>query len=185
MLILFYDLMDTEEEKQAFDILYDKYHKLMFHIAKKYLSDARDIEDAVQTALIHIAKNIQKFQENIPLPCPQNKNLIVIIVKNVCIDLLRKQSRSIGEVSLDENEELPAAVCQTEDKIMALIQEEELRKILSVLDEDERTMLILHYLHGYSIKEIARQFDRNTEAVKKRIARAIEKCRKESSHEKR
>ncbi len=45
------------------------------------------------------------------------------------------------------------------------------------LEVDYRTAIVLYYIEGYKIKEIAAMVDSTESAVKKRLARAREKLR--------
>ena len=45
------------------------------------------------------------------------------------------------------------------------------------LEVDYRTAIVLYYIEGYKIKEIASMVDSTESAVKKRLARAREKLR--------
>ncbi len=50
MLPIYLALLETEEEKQKFGLIYEKYRKLMHWVAKGILNDDRLAEDAVHEA---------------------------------------------------------------------------------------------------------------------------------------
>ena len=60
MLSFFLALIDEEESKEKFVIVYERYCNLMLNVAYRYLTDRSLAEDAVQDAFLAIAKNIKK-----------------------------------------------------------------------------------------------------------------------------
>ena len=85
MLNLYLTLIDTDEDKLRFTALYQQYRHLMFYIVREGLCDEHLSEDAVQEAFLRIAKNFHKIGE---IPCPQTRNLVVIITKNIAITMV-------------------------------------------------------------------------------------------------
>ena len=56
-------MIDAEEDKQKFAILYETYRHLMMKVALNVLKDTFLAEDAVHEAFIKIAKNMEKIGE--------------------------------------------------------------------------------------------------------------------------
>ena len=90
MLQFYLQLLDTEEEQRDFTLLYETYRKLMHWIAKRILYDEGLAEDAVQEAFLRIAKNFYKIKE---ILCPETRNFVVIIVRNVALTMRHQQTR--------------------------------------------------------------------------------------------
>ena len=63
MLQLYLQLLDTEEEKQGFELLYETYRKLMHWVANNILHDEKLAEDAVHEAFLRIIKNFHKIND--------------------------------------------------------------------------------------------------------------------------
>lgn len=61
MMIVYLQMIDTPEEKSKFEKLYYAYRGLMFHVARQVLNNDQDAEDAVSSAFIKIAENIEKI----------------------------------------------------------------------------------------------------------------------------
>ena len=57
-------MIDAEEDKQKFAILYETYRHLMMKVALNVLKDTFLAEDAVHEAFIKIAKNMGKNRGN-------------------------------------------------------------------------------------------------------------------------
>jgi RNA polymerase sigma-70 factor (ECF subfamily) len=92
-------LIDSEEDRSKFEIIYETYHRLMFFLARQILPDDRDAEDAVQESFIKIIKNLDKISDP---KCPKTKHFIVIIVKRTAIDIKKKKKREPELVTMEE-----------------------------------------------------------------------------------
>ena len=60
-MLIYTALIEDEKEKLRFEALYNKYYRLMFHIARGILNNAEDAEDAVSEAFFSIAENFSKI----------------------------------------------------------------------------------------------------------------------------
>lgn len=85
MLISYLALIDSDENKQKFMRLYEQYKDLMYYVANGVLHDEHLAEDAVQEAFLRIARNFSKIGD---VPCHQTRNFVVIIVRNVSLNIL-------------------------------------------------------------------------------------------------
>jgi DNA-directed RNA polymerase specialized sigma24 family protein len=54
MLIFFLSMLETDENKNKFTLLYEKYRKLMFYVANQILKDKYLSEDAVEQTFVRI-----------------------------------------------------------------------------------------------------------------------------------
>ena len=89
MIALYLSLIDSDESKDKFEEMYLKYRKQMKKTAFKILGDDGLAEDAVHNAFLKIISNFDKFKE---IDCQETKNLIVIIIRSVSIDMYRKRN---------------------------------------------------------------------------------------------
>ena len=152
MLSFYLSLIETDEEKSKFEILYLKHRKVMMLEAKKYL-DEKLAEDAVHTAFVKIADNIKKVGDPADM---KTRNFVVIITRNTALDMVRKLDR---ETELSEN------LVETEQTHLT-------DSPLEKLPKTHRDVLILHYQYGYTIPETAKLLGLSRDAVYKRIERA-------------
>lgn len=159
-MLVYLQMVETEDDSAKFQEIFHRYGALMYHVAYKRLGSTQDAEDAVHTAFVKIAKNIQKI---LP-PCPQTRQLVVLIVNSCAIDLLRSRGRHptvpyddtlAGETSYDgpEGENL-------------------LAECINALPEAQRTVICLRYVQGYSHREIAAMLGKTLAWVQKTDQRA-------------
>ena len=109
------------------------------------------------------------------MDCPKTKSFVVIIVKNIAINLYNSRKRR-AVLSLDEMEgwtggAAPSPQQSVEDQEGALA----LAALLERMPEGYRSVLLLKYDNGYSTGEIADMLGLTEENVKKRIQRARKK----------
>lgn len=68
MMIYYMSMIDAEENKTKFELIYEKYHKLMFYIANQILKDNSLAEDAVHDSLLLLTCIIiEKIKHIFPL----------------------------------------------------------------------------------------------------------------------
>lgn len=161
-MIIYLQMIDAPEEKHKFEILYTKYRGLMFYIANGILNNEQDAEDAVHTAFVSIAENIQKIED--PL-CPKTKGYIVTIVENKAIDMYRRKQR------------LPQALFEEETAGLSVAYDgaDAVARCFSLLPAQARQILLLKYRYGYDNREIAKILNISEANAIKRIQRAKQK----------
>lgn len=158
-LLIYLSVLEIDHEKHEFMALYAEYHAVMLRVAKKYFpTDQMAREDAVQNAWMKIVKN---FQKTSAIECKKRGAYCVIIVKNECISILRKNK---AEISLDE---LPLATNDDlkEDSSASITQ------LIHEMPEKYRTVLELRFIEEWSTREIARQLSIPEATVSTRIFR--------------
>lgn len=163
MLNICLTLIDTDEEKDRFTMLYEQYKHLMFYIAQDILKDEHLSEDAVQEAFLRIAKNFHKINE---ICCPQTRNFVVIITRNVSITMVKKEHYDI-----DLDEYIKNETSET-DHFFDLISDKILIHCILDLPDAYRDVLYLYHLYGYSFNEISSLLSITVETAKKRAQRS-------------
>lgn len=132
--------------------------KLMYHVSYSMLRNDADCADAVQEALTRAwqkrgtLRSMDKFRP-----------WLMRILTNTCNDLLRKQKKH-RFVPLEEEtvaEEPP----QPPDALNAAIDQ---------LRPEQRAVVVLHYLDGYSIADMAEMLGIPTGTAKSRLKGARE-----------
>lgn len=171
-MLFFMAIPATEDDRTKFEQLYLTYRHVMFYVANGVLRDEALAEDAVQQAFMRIIEHMEKISS---VDCPQTKSFMVIIVKNIAINLYNSRKRK-QVISLDELEgwmadsaETPSGAFEARDDY------ERLAALIALLPEGYRSALLLRYDHGYSTAEIASMLGLSEENVKKRLQRAKKK----------
>ena len=100
-MLVYFQLITTQEDKTKFTQLYDTYRNVMFSVAYRILQNPQDAEDAVHQAFVSILQNLNKIKA---VDAPATKAYVMIIAERKAIDMLRMNSRC---VSSDEIETMP------------------------------------------------------------------------------
>lgn len=172
---MFMTLIDSEDDQIKFNIIFNRYYRLMGFVAKGILKSQDDVEDVVQEALIKIAKNISKISEPESL---KTKSFVVLITENTAKDFLR--SNKIISVEL------------TDDNI----NEDDLKKDIDTLDElaciilklpdKYRDMLLLKHYYGFSLLEISKLLGislSNAQKLEQRVKLKLKQLCKDEGYE--
>ena len=165
-------MIDSEEDKNKFEILYFKYRQLMFRVANDILKDEYLAEDAVHFAFEKIMKNLDKIEA---IECPKTKGFVVIVVKRVAIDFYRKRKKEYV-VALNQDEEIGAGTTYVEQSVIDKIEHPLIKGIL-LLPHHYSEIILLKYSHNYTEKQIAKLLGLSEENVKKRLQRAKKKLK--------
>lgn len=169
MLAIFLALIDEPSDKEKFIEIYHKYKHKMFRKANSMLKNSCLAEEAVQESFFRIAKNIKKV--SFPI-CGRTTSFIVIVVKNVCRDIHKKENVK-NTVHYDEDKENEAQDNSFPD-IETIISEIGFKQVVnavSAIDDIYGDVLKLRFLYGYNSKEISEILNISQSAVSMRILR--------------
>lgn len=169
--------IETPSDRNKFEKLYNLYEKLMLYIAYDILKDHHLAEDAVNDAFIKIIDNFDKISE---IDCPQTKRLIVIIIRNTCFDIYRRQKRYKDlMLRLSDSDLITGAGIEpsAQDEYFQKFTTEELKAAIKSLSADQRNTLYCYAFCRMTINDVALLFGENPETIKKRIFRARKRLR--------
>ena len=169
MLLLYLSIIDSDESKDKFESLYLKYRKHMKHIALKILGDEHLADDAVHNGFIKIISNLHKFNE---IDCQETRNLIVIIIRSVSIDMYRKRNREFENTDILDKE----ISIETD---FSIIEVDNILKEIDVLPDIYKDILLLKVEYGYKDREIAKLLGIKVDTVSKRLERARKQLKKQ------
>lgn len=146
--------------------IYHTYRQLLFYVAYSILHDIPTAEDCVQQSYIRVMPHLEKITE---VHCPQTKNFMVIIVKNIALNVYNAR-RKKSTISYDEVEGWLLA--SPNDEIENWESSAHLEDLMARLPDSYRDALMLRYDNGYSAAEIAGLLEISEEGAKKRLQRA-------------
>lgn len=169
MIGLFLNLLDTQTEKDKFQLLYDTYCDLLYWIALKRTNCIEDAEECVQETFLYVAKHFDKIGE---INSKKTKIYLSTIVTGFAIDIYN-DSQKAEFIEIDnDNETADLKYYESFGKI------ELLAIVDDVLDEENRVFFHLKYLYNYKSKEIAEIYNVKDSYVRKRLEYARNKLRK-------
>lgn len=147
--------------KRAFEKLYNKYNKIVYGIAFSILKNKPDSEDVAQTVFSKIY-TLEKDK----LPKDKIGSWLYSVTKNETLLLLRKKDNSIDLEDIynikDENNEM--------DKF---ISQDSYNRLINSLNPKEQEVVSLKLLSNLTFKEIGSLLGESTNTVKWRYYKAI------------
>lgn len=159
----------------SFEKLIEPYQKKAFNIAYRMLGNLEDANDVTQEALIKIYRSINNFQGKSSF-----STWVYSVVSNACIDHIRKNRKAVV-VSLDKEFDTGESMYKVEVADEAntpevLLERKETRQLIhdaiNQLNVDQREIIILRDINGFSYHEIAEILKCSEGTVKSRISRA-------------
>lgn len=165
-MLIYLNLIETEEAKRKFERIYLSYKQTMFYAANRILKNHHSSEDAVHQAFLRIVDNLDKINET---DCHKTRAFLVVITEHIAIDIYRKRKRE-DMVSFDELEIYIAGNTSPEDEVI-----DEVSSAILKLPVNYSTVLRLKFSGGYNDAEIAEILDITEDNVRQRISRAKKK----------
>lgn len=171
MLFFYLSIIETEDDRSTFTLLYQHYETAMYHIAYSILHDRFLAEDAVQEAFIKLIKYLPEVTD---VKCHKTKALIVIIIKSTAIDIYRKRKKQYRY----EVEELDEEADTEEIPLDHMIAKEEVQKLILGLKKEYKEIIVLKYVYEFSTREISDILCVKEEVVRQHICRAKKAVKK-------
>lgn len=163
---LFFNLLDSQTEKDRFIELYDTYKDLLYWIALNKTNNTDDAEECVQETFLYIARHFNKISD---INSKDTKSFLSTIVTGFAVDMYN-ESLKISTVMFEDDNDLE--YFENFEKVELLSAFDE------VLDEKSKVFLYLKYIYGYKSREIAEIYKIKDSYVRKKIQLAKEKMKK-------
>lgn len=155
---------------QAFEILYRRYVKDVYHYALALLRNPADAEDVTQTTFLNAYR---AYQRGIEIEKPQN--WLIKIAHNVARTRYARASRRVKEVPLENHVEQLALPEADRPDVTGVLH------ALGRLPFNQRAALVMRELEGRSYAEIADTIGVSVSAVETLIFRARKSLRLKAS----
>ncbi len=170
-MLLYLSVLDTQEEKDKFTEIYERYQHFCWYVANQQLGDAHLAEDAVQEAFLALTRHLHKVED---VDSPRTKKFLMTIVKSKAIDILRK--RKGGEIPAEElKTDIPDSGRDLLDQYITKENYNYLISCILELDEAYRVVFECKYVHQMSDGEIAQLLNITPKLANVRFYRARKK----------
>ncbi|MDE6685945.1 MAG: RNA polymerase sigma factor [Lachnospiraceae bacterium] len=143
-----------------------KYSDTLYKVCIVILCNEQDAQDAIQDTFCRYLEKKPEFRDE-----EHEKAWLIRVATNICRDMIRFRLRH-PKVDIDEVE-----------NILVAPEQKETLKELFALPVKQKTVIYLHYVEGFQIKEIADILGITEGAVKTRLLRGREQMRNAVSME--
>ena len=156
-----------QKDADAFESLYDAYHRIVYGVALRFLGDRPAAEDVTQTVFLKVWNSPKLFRGG------NFAAWIVRITRNRALDVLRARTvRGETELpeALPENESM-------EEATFSRLDAARVRNALAMLPAEQREPIELGFFGGVTHQEIARRSQTPLGTVKTRIRSGLRRLR--------
>jgi RNA polymerase sigma-70 factor (ECF subfamily) len=164
-------------DEAAFREIVERYQSKVFSIIHGIVRQRNDVEDIAQQVFAKVFLSLRNFDFR--------SSLITWVYKitvNECFDYLRKRKvrKLVYESDLSEDEvrrveNSEPAVDRKVPADTALARRDYVLKLLTRVSEEERNLLLLKEVEGYSVEELAERTGMNENTIKVKLFRARQK----------
>ncbi len=170
----------AEGDSRAFEAIYDRYHRQAYSLARRITGGDGGAEEVTQDAFLSLWRGASKFH-------PERASLstwLFSLVRHRSIDWLRRGAARPGLQGLVESAaERIEAPERTEEQVMAIQDYDQARRLVNELPPEQREVIDLVYLAGYTQTEIAARVGVPLGTVKGRARLGLRKLRDSAQRE--
>ncbi|MDP2856328.1 MAG: RNA polymerase sigma factor [bacterium] len=157
-------------DAEAFGLIYDHFLDRIYRFIYLKVTNREETQDLAQQAFMKAWEAINRFEdEGLPF-----SSWLYRIARNLVIDFYRVQKKNI---SLDES----IGVMHPDDleeQMLKSQEQEEVKRALSDLTDEQRDIIVLRFVDDLSYKEIGKITKKNPAALRILQHRALNKLRK-------
>lgn len=141
-------------DEEAFIQLIKNYEVILYNMARRFLKEEKDIEDALQETILSAYQNLHQLKKDAYF-----YTWLCQIMMNQCKHYLKKEEwfEEIEENSVVEEP--------------TFTEKQELNQFVQQLSQRYRIPLVLYFYNGFTIKEIAEILSEPTGTVKSKLSR--------------
>lgn len=172
---------DTDDEKLfalieqgdegAFTQVYERYHKLLYVLAYRYLMSSDMAEDVVQ----HVFTRLWEFRSELRVGISL-KNYLFTMTKNHVLNLIRNENSAIAK-----NYEMAQASSPYEDNLIEKLEKKELMssfyKAVEMLPVQKRDICLMKVQEELTNQEIAERMNLSVNTIKTHYSEALKLLR--------
>ena len=165
-----------DHDSTALELLFDRYARLVFRIARGVLRDVGEAEDVVQEAFIHLFKKCALFDAS----KGSAKNWILQTALHRALDRKAHLARRGFYVGTEVGAAGDTLLGNTdlEREVGSRLNRQRLEKAFAELPENQRTTLELFYFEGLDLREISEKLNEPLGNTRHHFYRGLERLRK-------
>lgn len=165
MIIIGFKRKKQKSNEKVFLELFQQYEQDIYRMAYVYVKNRDDALDVVQETAYRAFLKFGTLKD-----VQYIKTWLIKITMNCAVDLLRKKKKVVHLQTAD-TELLSIGMSDIPLSIS-------LQDLLELLDENQKTIVILKFYQGYTYQEISEFINKPVSTVKSILYRALEKLRK-------
>lgn len=150
-------------DTEAFEVLYARYRDWVYRLAWRFTGHHQDASDVVQETFLALMKKFPGFELTASLT-----TFLYPVVKHLALNLRRRKSPDGADT---------AVLNALPDTHPTETSRTELAAALGALSPEQREVVLMRFLDGFSLAEIGMAIDIPLETVKSRLHNALRTLR--------
>jgi RNA polymerase sigma-70 factor (ECF subfamily) len=158
----------AKRDSMLFGVLYDRYAKMVYNKCYGFAKSQKEAEDLTQDVFLMVFVKLASFKGK-----SKFSTWLYSFTYNFCVNYVnRDKGRKISDKSNDIGDEEYKLSQEVTDEHLLELQVEKLQKALEMIPGEDKTILMLKYQDGVSIKELESTLKLGASAIKMRLKRA-------------
>lgn len=153
--------------EEAFTYLLEKYQTPVYNLCYRMMGNAEDAEDAAQESFWRAYQAIKRYDASRSFI-----TWLLSIAAHYCIDQQRRRRLPTLDLDVLPEEDVPDFDPNPEFAVGRIEETENMQRILSKLNAQDRAAIVLRYWYEFSEEEISQSLSISVSAVKSRLFRA-------------
>ena len=154
-----------------FGRLYDRYAKMVYNKCYGFAKSDGEAEDLTQDVFLQLFIKLKTFKGK-----SKFSTWLYSFTYNFCVNYVnRNKQRKMRDKSIPVDETEYKLKTEVPDESLYEMKAEKLKKALELISVEDKSLLLLKYQDGASIKELVSLMEIGESAVKMRLKRAKEK----------
>lgn len=154
-----------------FGRLYDRYAKMVYNKCYGFAKSDSEAEDLTQDVFLQLFIKLKTFKGK-----SKFSTWLYSFTYNFCVNYVnRNKQRKMRDKSIPVDETEYKLKAEVPDQSLYEMKAEKLQKALEQISAEDKSLLLLKYQDGASIKELVSLMEIGESAVKMRLKRAKEK----------
>jgi RNA polymerase sigma-70 factor (ECF subfamily) len=164
---------NTDDDILIIETLVDEFHGYIYRLSYSILQDHASVEDAVQETFITAFLKLEQYESGTNL-----KAWLSTIAVNICRNHIRKQKRQeVRQTVWHAIRELTGPVSNPEEETARGETNSSLWGAVNSLGDKHRMPMVLRYVHGLPVRQIADILEIKPGTVHSRLHYGIKKLR--------
>jgi len=161
----------VDNDPMLFGKLYDRYAKMVYNKCYGFARSEDEAEDLTQDVFLQLFIKLRTFKGK-----SKFSTWLYSFAYNFCVNYVnRNKQRKIRDKSVQVENSEHKLTAEVPDESLYEMKADKLKKALEQISPEEKSILLLKYQDGASIKELVGLMDIGESAVKMRLKRAKER----------
>lgn len=159
----------ADNNASLFGVLYDRYSKMVYNKCYGFSKSKDEAEDLTQDVFLMLFVKLASFKEK-----SKFSTWLYSFTYNFCVNYVnRNKQRKMSDNSIPmETAEYKLTEDEVSDESIYQLKASKLGKALDLISAENKSILLLKYQDGASIKELSEVLDLGESAIKMRLKRA-------------